>query len=512
MAVYRFSAKIIGRSGGKSACAAAAYRAGERIMDERTGLEHDYRRRSGVLYTEIITPENTPEWMQDRSALWNAAEAAERRKDAQLAREVQLSLPHELEDWQRVQMVQEFVRAEFVDRGMIADIAVHAPDRQGDERNHHAHVMLTLRDLTGEGFGPKNREWNASALLEHWRERWADFQNRFLERAGSRERVDHRSYEAQGIDKEPEPKLGPTACKMEREGKASERGDEWRAVKERNAERERLKHEVEIIDLALEREKHREQKQRQERAEKQHAAQIDRRARKDAQARAEEREARKRGAEQGRFAAWANRKRAALDDRHYEQQGRLGEKHSLQKLALEDRLERTYGQGRAEAQGVLDDIADRQQRSGFMGLVYRLTGQAGRDQFEAQAARSTLANIAQREGEQRDALTRKQGEAQRSLLEKQEGEGRSLEKRIRTAYERREREGWEPLPDRDRRQERASERPQDAPQGEAEQDKDELKQEWTRAQERANDNGHEEQSRQADDGPGMGRERTRDGP
>ena len=122
--------------------------------------------------------------MHDRSQLWNAVEAVERRKDAQLAREIQLSLPHELTAEQRKELVVGFVQEQFVDHGMIAGIALHAPSAKGDQRNHHAHVMLTMRELTGEGFGNKERDWNSPDLLEQWREQWALHQNRALERHG----------------------------------------------------------------------------------------------------------------------------------------------------------------------------------------------------------------------------------------------------------------------------------------------------------------------------------------
>jgi ATP-dependent exoDNAse (exonuclease V) alpha subunit len=201
VAIYRLSAQVIGRSSGRSATAAAAYRAGACIADERSGTAHDYSRRRGVVHTEVLAPPNAPDWMKDRERLWNAVEAVEKRRDAQLSREVQLALPHELDAAQRLELVRDFVREAFVSRGMIADLAVHAPHASGDERNHHAHVMLTLRELTGEGFGKKERAWNETPVLEGWREEWGKAVNLALERAGIAERVDHRSYaerDAQG--------------------------------------------------------------------------------------------------------------------------------------------------------------------------------------------------------------------------------------------------------------------------------------------------------------------------
>jgi len=249
MAQYRLSADIISRSDGKSVIAATAYRAAAKLLDERTGDIKDYlRRHRSVLYTQILTPENAPEWMRDRQRLWNAVERREDRSTkpgtAQLARDIELSLPYELTHEQRVELVREFVKAEFVDRGMVADIAIHAPPRRGDGRNHHAHVLLTMRHIKGDGFGLKNREWNRDELLEHWRERWEFYENRALERYGFEARVDHRNLKDQGIDREPTKHLGPGAQQMEDQGIHSDRGDENRRIKEANDNLALLKKEL----------------------------------------------------------------------------------------------------------------------------------------------------------------------------------------------------------------------------------------------------------------------------
>ena len=245
MADYRLSAKIIGRGSGRSSVAAAAYRAGAQLHDERTGLDHDYTRKNGVLHTEIMSPDDAPDWMKNRAKLWNAVEAVERRKDAQLAREIQLSLPHELTEAQNKKLVQDFIQSHFVDRGMIADLAIHAPDRQGDQRNIHAHVMLTTRVLTSDGFGNKNRDWNKKDQLETWREAWADHQNEAFKDLGFEHlHVDHRSYADQGIDREPTQHLGHVANDMEKNGKASRIGDENRERQARNEDRAALAQEA----------------------------------------------------------------------------------------------------------------------------------------------------------------------------------------------------------------------------------------------------------------------------
>lgn len=212
------------------------------MIDERTGETHDYTRKAGVIHSEVMTPEATPEWMKDRAQLWNAVEAVEKRKNSQLAREIQLSLPHELTEDQRRDLVRNFVQEQFVDRGMIADVNIHQPDRQSDERNHHAHIMLTMRELTAEGFHPKKatetaRSWNDDELLKTWRAEWAHHQNHELERHGHEARVDHRSYEERGIDREATQHRGPVADDMEKNGKPSRIGEENREIEERNAQR-----------------------------------------------------------------------------------------------------------------------------------------------------------------------------------------------------------------------------------------------------------------------------------
>jgi len=200
MAIYHFDASVISRSKGRSATAASAYRTAEVIKDHRTGEVHDYTRKSGVLHTEIIAPDNAPAWAHDRSSLWNAVEDAERRKDAQVAREVRVALPSELSTEQNADLVRAFVQEQFVARGMIADVALHAPGREGDQRNHHAHIMLTTREIGPEGFGAKERDWNAKDLLVDWRQSWAEHVNDTLERCDIHERVDHRTLVAQRAD------------------------------------------------------------------------------------------------------------------------------------------------------------------------------------------------------------------------------------------------------------------------------------------------------------------------
>ena len=230
VASFHFSAQVISRGKGRSAIAAAAYRSGARLTDERSGVDYDYRRRKGVVHTEIVAPEGAAPWLSDRGRLWNHAQAVEKRRDAQLAREINMALPHELSAEARRDLVLGFVREQFVSRGMVADVAIHDPI-DGDARNHHAHVMLTLRRATAEGLDRgKTREWNSDALLNSWRENWAAHQNRMLERGGHADRVDHRTLAVQReaargrgdlvaaatLERQPEIHVGPRAQKIAR--------------------------------------------------------------------------------------------------------------------------------------------------------------------------------------------------------------------------------------------------------------------------------------------------------
>ena len=268
MAIYHLSAKVISRAGGRSSVAAAAYRTAGRLRDDRQGLEHDYSRKGGVVHSEIMVPENAPDWMRDRDQLWNAVETVEKRRDAQLAREIEVALPRELDRGERLELLRGFVQREFVNRGMIADVAVHEARARDGQSQPHAHVMLTMRELTGDGFGKKDRSWNEPDLLVGWREAWARNANTALERAGRSERIDHRSLDAQRVEaeqevarargsgqeelvlkrekkvvelsREPEPKIGPSANAQEKRGIVTERGDAFRAAQDRNAQRQEL--------------------------------------------------------------------------------------------------------------------------------------------------------------------------------------------------------------------------------------------------------------------------------
>ena len=244
MADYHFAATLICRSKGQSVVAAASYRAGIVLEDERLGKTFDYTRRRGVQHTEIRTPASTPDWMRDRGQLWNAIEKVEKRRDSQLARSLDIALPYELSLEQNLELVRGFVDAQYVSRGMIADFAIHAPGRKGDIRNVHVHILLTTREIAGPGFGPKARDWNDKKELLEWRKAWADHANRILEREGFEERIDHRSLLDQGIDREPTTHVGPAAKEMEQRGSPSDRAQKNRDTKAANDNMDALKKEL----------------------------------------------------------------------------------------------------------------------------------------------------------------------------------------------------------------------------------------------------------------------------
>lgn len=269
MAIYHCAVKIIGRSSGRSSVGAAAYRAGEKLENERDGRTHDYTRKDGVVHTEIMTPENAPEWAKDREKLWNEVERAEKSIDAQLCREVEIALPSELTPEQQKELVRDYVKENFVDHGMIADVAIHD---KGDG-NPHAHILLTMREVDREGNwqqkckkeyeldkdGNKQRlpsgnykcrkvetnDWNKKESLEKWREGWEKTANHHLEKAGHEARIDRRSLKDQGIDREPQIHEGRAAQIQKKEaqrGKSVEldRSKLNREIKERNAEYKKL--------------------------------------------------------------------------------------------------------------------------------------------------------------------------------------------------------------------------------------------------------------------------------
>jgi ATP-dependent exoDNAse (exonuclease V) alpha subunit len=254
MANYHLSIKIFSRGKSASAVAKAAYRAGEKLRDERKQETHDYSRKRGVVHTEILLPDYAPQAYADREVLWNAVEKSETAKNAQLAREVEISLPAELTMEQNIALAREFVKRHFVRAGMCADLCVH----EAEKGKPHAHIMLTLRPIDEDGeWSAKSRkeyildrrgeriklpsgefktrkinavDWNEHTKAEEWRAAWGTMQNAALELHGAAARVDHRSYKRQGVGKIPQVRMGVAATQMERRGVRTELGDRNRAI------------------------------------------------------------------------------------------------------------------------------------------------------------------------------------------------------------------------------------------------------------------------------------------
>lgn len=273
MAIYHMSVKPVSRSKGRSSTAAAAYRAACVIKDERTGLEHDYTKKEGVKHTEIITPDGVN--IPTRSDLWNAAEAAEKRKDGCTAREYEVNLPYELDEQQRIELAQDFCKQLAKMHGIAVDLCIHEPtDKEvkagADARNHHAHILTTTRKITNEGLTDKADIEKSGRKrkddLKATRQLFADTTNRHLEMAGLEQRIDSRSLKDQGSALIPTIKMGKVATQMEREplytkkGEAprpkynTKKGDINRAIRADNKEIQRLETEIADTKALLEKE------------------------------------------------------------------------------------------------------------------------------------------------------------------------------------------------------------------------------------------------------------------
>jgi Ti-type conjugative transfer relaxase TraA len=237
MAIYHLHVKVIGRKSGSSAVASAAYRSASRLRDERLERTHDFSAKRGVVHSEIMLPEHAPRVWSDRERLWNDVEAFEARRDAQLAREVEFALPREMTQAQAIELARDFVRSEFVDQGMIADLNVHWDRAEDGSPKPHAHVMLTMRTVDETGFGKKVREWNRTELVERWREGWAELANERLAELDIDARIDHRSLEAQGIALEPQSQIGAPASRIESQGIEADRAELHREIARGNGER-----------------------------------------------------------------------------------------------------------------------------------------------------------------------------------------------------------------------------------------------------------------------------------
>lgn len=281
MAIYHLSIQNIGRSAGRSAVAAAAYRSATKLIDSERGLTCDYSRKSGVVYTEVMLCQNAPQEYADREKLWNAVEKIEKQKDARLAREINVALPHELDRETQIKIVRDYVQENFVKAGMCADIALHD---KGDG-NPHAHIMLTTRPIDENGkwgakekkvyaldsngekipvidentgkqkLGARNRKlwqrvvadttgWNAKENVEKWRAAWAKECNRYL---SQEQAIDHRSFQRQGIERVPTIHEGTSAREIEKRTGESHKVKKNREIKEINIELSRIEKLVKVL-------------------------------------------------------------------------------------------------------------------------------------------------------------------------------------------------------------------------------------------------------------------------
>lgn len=245
---------IIGRSKGRSVVAASAYRSAERLLDQRSGITHDYRRRTGVEHKEILLPDDAPEWVRgiDRQSLWNAVEAGERRKDSQTARELEFMLPREIPPGERIALARNYMLRAFVAKGAVVDICWHNKTASDGQEHPHCHALITMRPLTESGFGPKARHelvpdptgrthadgrpvmvednpdsWNSPVYFEKCRENWEKIANDALAHAGSDQRIDRRSLLERGLARLPEPALRLAHYLKDLRGALKERFGQW---------------------------------------------------------------------------------------------------------------------------------------------------------------------------------------------------------------------------------------------------------------------------------------------
>ena len=277
MAIYHMSVKIISRSSGRTSVGAAAYRSGEKITNERDGLTHDYTRKTGIVHSEVVLCKNAPNEWQDRGKLWNAVEQVEKSSKAQVSREIEIALPKELSREEQIKLTHDYVKNNFVNKGMCADVNIH----DKNDGNPHAHIMLTMRSVNQNGeweakqkkiyeldregnkiydskkktykcTTQKTNDWDNQENVEAWRQEWAKECNEVLERNRIGECVDHRSYERQGIEKSPTVHIGSCANQIEKRGEYSRRGNINRAIEVENMVLEEVK--AELLECQKEKE------------------------------------------------------------------------------------------------------------------------------------------------------------------------------------------------------------------------------------------------------------------
>lgn len=412
MAISFGRINTISRKTGSSVTAAAAYRAGVVIVDERTGETHDYTRRRGIEHTEILGPAAAPAWMQDRSALWNAAERAEVRSNARVGRDFVIALPHELSPAQRRDAAREMAQWISDRHGVVVDLAIHSPDKTAP--NWHAHLLVSTRRMGRDGFTDKARELDDKARgpeeVEAWRQGWTRIGNQALERAGFSNVIDMRSYDRQGIDREGQQHLGKQAAAQEKQGHKTLAGDYNRAVQARNAAREKLENELKILDLEIEREKRRlaaDRADRQAEYEQQAALDAQKLDRelyrapeieppddpdREAAAFQEQREEDARQAKYEKFVLWEIAARNALQDQQNERRGIVGKQWARKRLEAEKTIKEQYGKDRSQHEKRLRQLTQRSEQGNW---VTRLIGRINGEDAEREAHQKGLAHIEQ---------------------------------------------------------------------------------------------------------------------
>lgn len=382
----------------------AAYRAAADIECETYGKTHTYAKRGGVLHSEIIAPDHAPDWAHDREALWNAVEQSEMTKAgglkvrARLAREIVVPLAHELDLETNREALRDWIQAEFVSRGMIADVNIHAPDQKGDERNIHAHVMLTMREITPEGFSASKmgaaRDWNNAELITDSVSAWQIIQNRELERAGLAVRVDFSSFESRGIDREPEQHEGVAATAMKRKNKETRIGQENEARRDRNAERASLHMKAlhQIVQAEEERQK---------------------------------------------FAAWVESKEADLATYQLKTMSQLEREQETEAIRFEDRVQEIYAPSLKTVQAEAERMEAIVSGSGIIATARRMI-RGRRDREHLEALQMTIAGTQTRMQEMRGKLDAQHRAERERLAAIQTARAREQAEGMQKATERKE--------------------------------------------------------------------------
>lgn len=247
MAIYHLHCDIIGRSGGRSATAAAAYRATCKIEDRTTGETFDFSKKEKALFTCIYHNGDIPKWATNRTELWNSCEEKENRKNSQFCRSFDIALMKELSVEDNIELLKKWLARNYVSRGLVADVAIHAPHKNRDgttNENLHAHILIPTRKMNSDGWTEKDREGNDRDFLKQVRTSWAEIVNAEFKKRGMAERIDERTLEEQGIDREPQQHQGVTATAMERKGKTVRR-------KKYKDEPKQTPHEIEIEEICV---------------------------------------------------------------------------------------------------------------------------------------------------------------------------------------------------------------------------------------------------------------------